>query len=146
MRRSNGFTLIELAISLLIGTILVSIALGGYGKARGRFAVRGARDTFASMVARTRAQAIEAGSRMQLVVDVDGDSIFLNNGTRNLETIHFADELHTDVQSSVGTFRLCMNSRGYADMDCNSSTVVVSFWQNADSASVRVLPLGQLVY
>jgi len=146
MRGRRGFTVVELVIALLVGSILTSIALSSYGNAQGGFAVRGARTTFASLLARARAQAIEAGTRVQLVVDVSGDSIFLRQGTSNLETIHFADDLHVDVRSSIGSFRMCMNSRGYADTDCNNSTVTLSFWQNTDSSSVTVYPLGQLVY
>jgi prepilin-type N-terminal cleavage/methylation domain-containing protein len=110
MGRRAGFTMVELVIALLIGSILTSIALSSYGNARGRFAVRGARTTFASLHARARAQAIESGSMMRLFVDMKGDSAF--------------------------------------DTSCNSfsSAVSLQFWQNADSASVRVMPLGQLVY
>jgi len=149
MRQSrSGFTVIELVIALLIGSILTSIALSSYGNAQGRFAVRGAQNTFASLHARARAQAIERGAMVRLIVDVAGDSVFLLSRGTNLETIHFDDELHVDIRSTVGNIRLCMNSRGYADTDCNSftTTPTVTFWQNADSASVSILPLGQLVY
>ena len=147
MRGRRGFTVVELVVALLVGSILTSIALSTYGNAQGSFAVRGARNTFATMLARTRAQAIEAGSRVQLFVDVNGDSIFIRRGTENLETIRFDDELHVQLRSSVGSFRVCMNSRGYADTDCNkSTTITLSFRQNADSTSVKILPLGQLVY
>ena len=149
MRKSrHGFTIIELIIALLIGTILTSIALSSYGNARGAFAVRGARNTFATLHARARAQAIERGATVRLMVDVAGDSIYLWSGGANLETIHFDDELHVDVQSSMGNVRLCMNTRGYADTSCNNftTTAKLTFWFNADSASVNILPLGQLVY
>jgi len=148
MGRRAGFTMVELVIALLIGSILTSIALASYGNARGGFAVRGARTTFASLHARARAQAIESGSMIRLFVDTKGDSAFIWDGTNNLETIHFAEELHVDLRASDGSMRICMNSRGYADTGCNSfsSAVSLQFWQNADSASVRVMPLGQLVY
>ncbi len=148
MRGVRGFTVIEVVIVLLIGSILTSIALSSYGDARGRFAVRGARTTFASVHARARAQAIELGSTVRLLVDVSGDSVSLWSDSTHLETIHLADELNVDIRSSSGSLTLCMNSRGYADTDCNSFTgiVKVSFWQNADSASLNLLPMGQLVW
>ena len=149
MRRSRlGFSLIELVIALLIGSILTSIALSSYGNARGRFAVRGARNTFAALHARARAQAIERGSTVRLMVDAAGDSVYLVSGGITLENVRFGEELNVDIRSSSGSLRLCMNSRGYADSDCNSfnTTPTVTFWQNADSASVSILPLGQLVY
>lgn len=147
-RYRHGFSLIELIIALLIGSILTSIALSSYGNARGRFAVRGARNTFTSVHARARAQAIELGRTVRLIVDVNGDSIALWSNGQTLESIHLDEELNVDIRSSVGNIRLCMNPRGFADTDCNSfsSTAKVTFWHNADSASLNILPLGQLVY
>jgi prepilin-type N-terminal cleavage/methylation domain-containing protein len=147
MSRRRGFTLLEVVIALLIGSILTSIALSSYGNARGAFAVRSARSTFASLHARTRAQAIEAGNRVLLFVDVAGDSAFIWAG-RNLETIRFDAELNVDLASNHGNFRICMNARGFADTDCNSfySDTRLYFRHNADTASIGILPLGQLVY
>ncbi|MBW3533909.1 MAG: prepilin-type N-terminal cleavage/methylation domain-containing protein, partial [Gemmatimonadetes bacterium] len=55
---SNGFTLIEVVIVLTIGVILTRIALTTFGGVQDRLAVRQARSMFASLHARTRAQAI----------------------------------------------------------------------------------------
>ena len=139
--------MVELVIALVIGSILTSIALSSYRSAHGRFAVRGARDMFAALQARARAQAIESGTTIRVVVNVTGDSAYLSESGTTIETLLFADD-HIDLQSSEGNFYLCMNSRGYADSSCNSfsSTVTLSFWQNADSTSIEILPLGQLVY
>jgi len=147
MDRIRGFTLVEVVIVLVIGSILMSIAMTGFGNARGPCAVRGARSTFAALHARTRAQAIEAGARVLLFVDVAGDSAFIWEG-QNLETIRFDEELNVDLRSTGGNLRICMNARGFADPDCNSfdATAVLEFWHNADQASVEILPLGQLVY
>jgi prepilin-type N-terminal cleavage/methylation domain-containing protein len=143
----RGFTVLELIIALVIGSILTSIALTSYHNAQGRFAVRGARDMFASLQARARAQAISSGSTIRVVVDVSGDSVYLWQSGTNLETHRFADE-HVDLHSDVGNFYLCMNSRGYADDTCNSfsTSATLTFVQNGDSASVEILPLGQLIY
>lgn len=149
MRRSvRGFTVVELVITLLIGSILTSIALASFGNARGRFAVRGARTTFATVHARARAHAIELGGIVRVWVDVSGDSVvLLDPDGVTLENIHFADEFNVDLRAT-SSFRLCMNARGYADESCGtvSTVVTLEFWQNADSATVKILPLGQLVY
>jgi hypothetical protein len=41
-----------------------------------------------------------------------------------------------------------MSSRGFANDLCNSFTTAqtIEFWQNADSSTVRLLPLGQLIF
>lgn len=150
MQRSRrGFTLIELVIALLIGGILTSIALSGFGSARGAYAVRGARNTMTSLHARARANAIERGTRVRMIVDPAGDSVTLRRDTTLIETVHFNRELEVDIRTSTGgTVVLCMNPRGYADEACNSFTtpVQVTFWRNADSASVGILTLGQMYY
>jgi prepilin-type N-terminal cleavage/methylation domain-containing protein len=148
MDRHSGFTIVELVIALLIGTILTSIALSNWGSARASMAVRGARNSFVTLEARARATAIEKGSTMRLHVNVDGDSAYISDGTTTLESVHFAKEFHVDLRSSDGNLRLCMNSRGYGDENCNSFSdpVTLQFWQNADSSSVEIRPLGQLIY
>jgi len=148
MRAPRGFTLIEIVIALVIGSILTSIALSSYRNAQGRFAVRGARTTFVAMHARTRATAIERGTTVRLVIDAGGDSIMITRGATTVEKIRFGRELHVDIQSASGNLLLCMNARGYSDSGCTnfSSTVTVTFRQNADTASLRIFPLGQLVY
>ena len=149
MRRSrHGFSLIELVIALVIGGILTGIALSSYGNARGRFAVRGARTAFVTMHARARAQAIERGETVRVVVASSGDSVYLRAGTTTLETIRFGGELGVNLRGTgIGT-TLCMNSRGYGDTGCNTFTTsaTVLFVQGTDSVSVTILPLGQLVY
>ncbi len=143
-----GFTMIELVVVILIGSILTSIALSSYSNAKSRFAVSGARNTFISLHARARAQAIEQGQNVRLLIDMDGDSVVLvtESGT-TLENLQYGDEFDVDLQGT-GSFRLCMNPRGFADESCNnfSSAVLVEFWQAGDSSTVKMLPLGQLVY
>ncbi|MFQ5536173.1 MAG: Tfp pilus assembly protein FimT/FimU [Gemmatimonadota bacterium] len=144
----RGFTIVELVIALLIGSILTSIALSSFGNVQGRLAVRGARNTFVSLQARARAQAIETGDPVGVLVDVVGDSVTLvSQAGQTLENIHFDNEFNVDLKAT-GNIIVCMNSRGYADTDCNNfaSPVRLEFWQGADSASVVILPLGQLVY
>lgn len=148
MNRRLGFTLIEIITALIIGAVLLGIAVASWQGASSRFAVRGARNSFVTLVARTRAQAIENGSMVALGASMSGDSVWITNGTTTYEVVHFMDDSHVDLRSSTGDFRLCMNSRGYGDTNCNSfsSAVTLQFWQGGDSTSVEVLPLGQVVY
>ena len=149
MPRRHGFTMIELVVAILIGSILTSIAFASFTGARGRFAVKGARNTYASLHARARAQAIEQGRNVVLAAYPTGDSVVLTfeDGTR-LERIDFGNEMEVDIRSTASTVELCMNPRGFADEGCTnfSSAVTLEFWNGADSATVSVLPLGQLVY
>lgn len=149
MRHSrNGFTLIEVVIALTIGVILTSIALTTFGGVQDRMAVRQARSMFASLHARTRAQAIEAGITARLGVDLDQDSVWITVSGDQIETIRFREVFGVDIQGAVTTLRLCMNPRGFADTSCNSfnSTQTLTFAARGNTASVDVQTLGQLRY
>ena len=132
----------------MIGSILTSIVITSFSGVSGRFAVKGARQTFMSMHARARAQAVEYGQTIQLNVDAGGDSVWLSRGAEVLEVLHLDEEFNVDVRTSTNMgLRLCMNPRGFADTGCNSfsSHVIVTFLLASDTASVRVLTLGQMV-
>jgi prepilin-type N-terminal cleavage/methylation domain-containing protein len=145
----RGFTIIEIVIVLLVGTILTSIAMSSFGSARAPFAVRSARNTFVSLVARARTQAIERGANVHVVVVPLGDSAFIRSGFGGdvQEVIKFDTQFRVDLIAEE-RIRLCMNSRGYADPDCNSfgSAVKIGFQQNAEVTVVTLLPMGQVIY
>lgn len=143
----RGFTLIEIVIALLIGGILTSIAMSQYGNAQARFAVRGARNTFVSTVARVRAGAIEFGTTHQLIVDLAADSVAVVRNDTVLDAVNYLSQFNVDLRSSNTRLVLCMTPRGYADDSCNSFTTkqTVTFWFNADSTAVTILPLGQVI-
>jgi prepilin-type N-terminal cleavage/methylation domain-containing protein len=69
MRTRPGFTLIELALVLIIAGVLATFALTATGRARHGLAVRSARAELASAVSATRSAAILAGGAT-LVIDV----------------------------------------------------------------------------
>lgn len=152
-RTANGFTLIELVIVILVGSILVGIALSSFQNAQSGYAARGAKTMYATLHQLARARAIELGSTVLLVVDSNGDSAFTIDGGSVNNVTHFRQELNVDLRSAPATFLICMTPRGYADPDCpalgftatSDTAITLQFWQNADSASVVILPLGQLV-
>ena len=146
--RRSGFSIIELVVVLMVGSVLTSIAITEFNGVSGRFAVKGARQTLMSMHARTRVQAVEFGRTVRLHVDPVGDSIWLSRGSDVLEVLNFGEEFHVDIETSTSSeVRLCMNPRGFADTGCNSfvSPVTVTFVLISDTASVVLLPLGQMV-
>lgn len=142
----RGFTIIELIIAILVTGILTSIAIASIGAVQSRTAVRQARNAFAALHARTRAQAIEFGTTTRLQVDIEGDSAWITRNDTTLETIWFSEEFEVDLRSPSAGYTLCMSPRGYADTDCTSFTgaAVVTFRQGPDSMTATMLPLGQL--
>lgn len=146
-RRNRGFTLIEVIIAIMIGVILTSMAVKGFGAASTSLAARQARNVFNGMAARARAQAIESGITTVLIANVQGDSVMiLGQGGQIVENVRFGEELAVDMQATGGNFRVCMSPRGYADTDCNSfsSTIKVSFTAGGNTESLEILPLGQI--
>ena len=143
----RGFTLIEVVIVVMVGIVLTGIALTALQGVQGRAAARQARQVFASLHARSRANAIEMGQLVRLNVDRDYDSVWVDRGTTRVETMRFDDELGVDIQGT-GTLRLCMNPRGFAETACNSftTTETLVFEAGGDTAAVQIHTMGQLRY
>jgi Tfp pilus assembly protein FimT len=139
--------MIELLIVVTVGMILTGIAYRGFSGYMGKASARQARTSFAALHARARANAIEMGTTVQLNVDKDADSVWIQRGTTRIETIPFRRSLGVDIEGS-GTLRLCMNPRGFAETSCNSftTTQTVVFKGGTDTAGVQVRTMGQLYY
>ena len=140
--------MIELIIAVLIGSILTGIALVSFGNSAGRFSVQGARNTLISLHARTRATAIERGETAKLFIDFSADTAAVVRADTIIARIDFMHEFNVDARSSSSTLTLCMSPRGYADESCTSfsSIQTIRMVLNADSTTLQLLPLGQLIY
>lgn len=147
MDRRRGFTLVELIIVLVVGTILTVMAMRAVSVYQSSTSVSQASQLFLSMHARARAQAIELGQDVELKIDTANDSVYLASGGATLAGVGLMTQLGVDISGS-GTHTVCMNSRGFADTSCNSfsTTLSVIFAQGARADTVRVLPLGQVLY
>ena len=145
-RRSRGFTLIEILVVIVIGGILMSMAVKGFGTTSSSLAVRRARNVYTGMAARARAHAIESGWNTLLVANIPGDSVWIWANGRIVENVRFAEEMGVDLRATSATVRICMSPRGYANTNCNSfsSTVKMAFVQGAQSETIEILPLGQI--
>jgi len=160
--RTRGFTLIELVIVILIGSILTGLALNSFQNVQSRFAVQSAKRVYMSWHQRARSRAIETGETIVLYVWVDGDSA--NTLSRDGGTLQWGDVQRFDGELGVSletqgnyAFYTCMTPRGYADTSCGSwgatsgyastftDTVRLRFRQATDTASVLILPMGQVI-
>jgi prepilin-type N-terminal cleavage/methylation domain-containing protein len=161
-QKSGGFTIIELLVVIMIGSILTGVALSSFNNAQSRFAVRSAKQVYATWHQRARSKAIESGETIIMVVWVNGDSVAMlrRDGPTWVwdDVQRFDDELGVELRTqSNANFYMCMTPRGYADQSCGSwgassgvsatysDTVRLQFWQNVDSASVLILPMGQVI-
>ena len=153
MKRSpNGFTIIELLIVILIGSILVGLAMSSVQSAQSAYAARGGKSAYATLHQLARARAIELGGTVVLMVDTDGDSAYVMEGASTTNVTHFRSEFGVDLRADPAAFRICMTPRGYADPDCPAlpiatvdAPITLEFWQSRDSSTLVILPMGQLV-
>lgn len=143
-----GFTMVEIVVTVLVATILLTIAVRGFGDTMSGMAVDGARQSFASLQSRARSVAIERGDITRLNTDPAGDSVWITVGGSRVDFLNFMEDRGVDIQSgTAGVISLCMSPRGFAEVDCNSftdNTVTLDFVQGGESASLTILPLGQL--
>jgi prepilin-type N-terminal cleavage/methylation domain-containing protein len=147
MRKKNGgFTIIEMAVVLVVAAILLDVAVTASVPAFDRMSVTTARSSFAALHARARARAVERGSNVRLFVDPSSDRAWIFDGTGVVEVVAFGSGSGIDVTASE-TIELCLSPRGYADTDCNSftSAMEVGFARGGERSSLELRPLGQIV-
>lgn len=149
MRKTSGFTVIELMFVIVIGSILTMIAMSSFQNAQAAFAARSAKNMYSTLHQRARSRAIELGRRVYISVSSDGDSAYIAvPGVGVSDVTHFRRELNVDLRSTPSNFLVCMTPRGYANPSCPGSigsAVNLEFWRAADSTTLIVLPMGQLV-
>lgn len=152
-RKRTGFTLIEMVFVILIGSILTMVALQTFQNAQARMAARSAKTMYATLHQRARARAIEMGETVLFIVDTVGDSAFMFSNGQITDVTRFRSQMNVDLRATPTSFLLCMTPRGYADPNCSayaftatsSSPIDLEFWMNADSSTITILPMGQLV-
>lgn len=145
MRGRRGFTLVEMMVVLVLGTILTQMAVKGFGNVWSDIQAREAVGVFKGLVARTRAQAIESGIPTMLLADISGDSAMVIANGRIVETVRFG-ELGVDIQAAGGDIRICMTPRGFANPNCNSfnAPLEIAFVRGVEADTMEILPLGQV--
>lgn len=138
--------MIELLMAMVVGAILTSMAIRGFGLASSQVSAEQALNVYVGMVARARAQAIETGNTTMVITNAEGDSVMIFANGQLRENVRFGEEMGIDIQTSSNITQLCMSPRGYADTDCTSfsSAIEMSFVQGSKSTTIEILPLGQL--
>lgn len=150
MVRRNGFTVVELALVIMIAAALLTISVRAFGDVGDRRAVLSARTTFQAMHNQARAQAIERGVQVELHLDGNQDSVWIEQADGTvLDGLNFDQAFGVDVRGYNAPHEvLCFSPRGFADEACNSFTGIGAafFYAGDEVLWAAFLPLGQLVY
>jgi len=142
-----GFSLIELMVVLIIGTILMTFAIPGYTRMTQAKHAQNARDNLVWMGARARAKAIERGQVWQLEIDpaLERARVRRRGAAIAQDSVTFSSEFHSTVTTSTNALvTICYTPRGYALTSCNANNVDVTFTHADKSAVARIKPLGQI--
>ena len=146
MRKPNGFSMLEVTVSVMIGIALTNVAIRNVAPVQNTVAVSSSAHTMASLAARTRAHAIERGAIARLEIDVVEDRASILVAGEVLETISFAS-MGVDVRSVLPLVRLCMNPSGFGEVGCNSfsNDVLVELVRGEKASSLVFGPLGRVI-
>jgi type II secretory pathway pseudopilin PulG len=125
----EGFTMIEIVIVMVIGIALASVAVSAFAPAQRLYSISSARESFAALQ------------------NFSTDVVQITRDGTVLETVNFRESMNVDLKSGFTTMQLCMNSRGYGEVSCNSfsSGTDIYFIMNGDYKRMRVFPLGQMI-
>ncbi len=121
--------MIEIVIVMVIGIALASVAVSAFAPAQRLYSISSARESFAALQ------------------NFSTDVVQITRDGTVLETVNFRESMNVDLKSGFTTMQLCMNSRGYGEVSCNSfsSGTDIYFIMNGDYKRMRVFPLGQMI-
>lgn len=143
-RNRAGFTVVELLIVMIVGSVLATIVSQSLGTYMERRALDDSRAAVIHMAARARSLAIDRGSA-SLDIDPDLDTVTLVQGGDTLEVVNLDAEYGTDLVADAA-LSICYSSRGYALSACTNfaTNQMVGVRFQGRGARLLVRPLGQM--
>ena len=145
--RTAGFTVIEMMLAITVLGILTTISVAPIRDTMAREAVRGARMTTATHVARARSAASTRGCAAVLHFDSNGGmwvtACAVNQA--GIDTVGAVDDLDTrfDVQFSANQDSVVFQPTG---MMTSTGTLQIEFQRGDISDSLGISPVGRLLW
>lgn len=145
---AGGFTIIELAIALMIGSILIGIAIPNIQSASMQREVNGARDGVMMLSSVARASAMDRARSIEFTLNTTNGTAMVVDPTISdtIEVVRL-NTLGVAATATPATIKLCYTSRGYATTPCSTALggpITVRFERGSYSARLEVWPLGQV--
>jgi prepilin-type N-terminal cleavage/methylation domain-containing protein len=143
-RNRAGFTVVELLIVMIIGSVLATIVSQSLGAYLERRALDDSRAALIHMAARARSLGVDRGLA-SLDIDPAAETATLVQDGDTLAVVNLETEYGTDLLAA-SALSICYGPSGFALSSCTSftanQTIGVRF-RNA-TARLRVRPLGQI--
>jgi prepilin-type N-terminal cleavage/methylation domain-containing protein len=144
MRVREGFTLMEMIIVLMVGSMVLGVASRELVDVANERAVAGARDAAIRVAQEARSEALRSGRVVYMVVLPDSDVIRVETSAGQvLHTLNSGDFQADMVGRSAS---VCYTARGYALPGCTTVNAghPIGFTRGGDSSAVVIRPLGQV--
>lgn len=153
IQRDEGFSLLEMVMTVAIVAIVVSFAVPSVADQLAHRAVRDARDTFVAKHGLTRSVAIREGRIGELHLDEEAGRAWIaidtsSGGAGIMDTVgtiaHFSDQ---GVSVSSNRAVVCFDGRGLATEagGCEQADIEVVFGRRRFADTVRVSNVGTLL-
>ncbi|HUG41494.1 MAG TPA: prepilin-type N-terminal cleavage/methylation domain-containing protein [Longimicrobiales bacterium] len=142
--RRAGFTMLEMLFVVVIGGIVLAIGTRQYSQLSNQRAVGNASNAMVHTASRARSEAMRSGRVIYLRIRPDLAQVRVRSASDS--AIHTLDAGADGVSITGSTISICYAARGYALPGCTSisGTQTVNFVRGVDTATVQVLPLGQV--
>lgn len=144
MRSRRGFTLIEMLIVLVVGSMVLGVASREFVHVADQRAVSNVRDEAIRVAYEARSEALRSGRVIYMHVVPDSNVMRVQTGTGEVLRELDSSDFRADMVGNRAS--VCYTGRGYALPGCTTvkSNQAVGFTRGGDSTAVTILPLGQV--
>lgn len=143
MIRRSGFTMIELLVVILVGSVILAMGTRQFSTISNQRAVSNASSAMVLTASRARSEALRSGRLVYLRVRPDLGQVRIDNSVDDLHELDMSDY---GVTMSGSSFTVCYTARGYALPGCTTFNAVLDlgFTRGGATMRVQVMPLGQM--
>ncbi|MEJ2504064.1 MAG: type II secretion system protein [Gemmatimonadota bacterium] len=144
MRLRQGFTLLELVIVLMVGSMILGVVTREVVHVGNQRAVANVRDEAIRVAYEARSEAQRSGRVVYMRVLPDSNLVRVETSTGEVLRELDSEDFRTDMVGRSAS--VCYTARGYALPGCTTvqGSHAVEFTRGGEESAVVILPLGQV--